>query len=107
MPNFNSVKPIQFQMTDSAGAYQTGKTVTGFSILDKRAAVALAGTFTEVTNGGGTYIYIPVTGELGGDAYTLRFIAAACKDTFVKGYTSEGVSVNQRGEVKLNTQLAT
>lgn len=98
-----SLKPVYFTMVDATTAVATaGYTVTGKIMKDGVAEVALTGTFTDKLHG--VYSYTPVAADFNVGQYVLRFSASGAADRFVIGDTGDGITVNERGEVSLNTK---
>ena len=105
MPIKNSIDPIHFQMRTSANALVPGlgTNVAGFIMRDGGAGVALTGTFAELVNGGGTYVYRPIIADFNCRVYTLRFSGSGAVDTYLTGNTTESIVANDSGNVQLST----
>lgn len=81
----NTASRVNFDLMDSSGAFQAGKTVTAQVSKDGGAFATAAGPVKEIGNG--TYSFAGQAADLNCDAFTLRFSAAGCRDTFVHGNT--------------------
>jgi len=100
----NAPYSVTFEMNDTSGVAQAGKTVTATVSKDGAAYAAATGTVTEI--GSGDYIFNGLAADFNCDTYMLKFAASGCRDTKVAGNTESTYTAQRAGYIdRVNTAL--